>query len=110
MIISVRRESFFHSVFYLERREGRGWCWEPVRSDSAAFIMPISATPVTHLISQCAKTESIWGDGNVTLFYYKKKAIFKLTHNKLFVIRCNQVFSEQAMLDLYVVTDVHDPD
>lgn len=41
----------------------RGWSvlggfWEPMKSGCAAFIMPISATPITHLISQTTKTES----------------------------------------------------
>lgn len=48
--------------------EGRG-AMGTMMSDCAAFIMSISATPITHLISKSA--ESTWGDGNVTLLHFK---------------------------------------
>lgn len=48
-------------------------------SESEAFTMPISATPISHLTSQHAKTESTWENGNVTLLHFQNKVIFILT-------------------------------
>lgn len=87
----------------------------------------MSATPLTHLISQSAKTESTWGNGNVKLVHVKKKTNLHIDKYKKNYLRWGVIkyfTSKQWRIkmfsSLYVVTDVlrvvfldiwiHDPD